>query len=178
VDLAILARINHQIASGISDLRKFFKKGELVTISNYLDDRLVSFLDVDNRNAALEELVNLLDATGKLLDKHTFYKAILEREKIVSTGIGMGVAIPHAKLEGYEDFFIAVAIQNKRGIEWNALDGLPVRLIFMIGGPENKQTEYLKILSRLTMAIKDEERRKKLLKATSPEEVIALFEGC
>ncbi|HSW86670.1 MAG TPA: PTS sugar transporter subunit IIA [Rhabdochlamydiaceae bacterium] len=175
--MAILARINHQIATGISDLRKFFKKGEIVAISNYLDDRLVSFLNVDNRNAVLEELVNVLDVAGKLLDKQSFYKAILEREKIVSTGIGMGVAIPHAKLEGYEDFFIAIGIQ-KKGIEWNALDGQPVKVIFMIGGPENKQTEYLKILSHLTIAIKDEERRKKLLKATASDEVIALFEGC
>ena len=176
--MAILARINHQIAVSIGDLRKFFKKGEKVTISNYLDDLLVSFFDFDDRNAALEELVNVLDDAGKLLDKQTFYKAILEREKIVSTGIGMGVAIPHAKLDGYKDFFIAVGIQNKPGIEWNALDGQPVRLIFMIGGPENKQTEYLKILSRLTMAVKDEERRKKLLKAKTSQEVITLFEGC
>jgi len=177
--LAILARINHQIAIGINDLRKFLKKGEIVAISNYLDDRLVSFLNVDNRNAALVELVDVLDASGKLVNKQSFYKAILEREKIVSTGIGMGVAIPHAKLEGYQDFFIAIGIQKKEiGIEWNALDGQPVKVIFMIGGPENKQTEYLKILSHLTIAIKDEERRKKLLKATTPEEVIALFEGC
>ena len=74
--------------------------------------------------------------------------------------------------------FIVIGIQSKRGIEWNALDGAPVRLIFMIGGPENKQTEYLKILSHLTMAIKDEERRKKIIKATKAREVIDLFEGC
>lgn len=172
--MAILARINHQI----TDLKNYFKKGETVTISNYLDERLVAFLDVDNRDAALKTLVDLLDAEGKLLDNQTFFHAILERERIVSTGIGMGVAIPHAKLEGYPNFFIAIGIQSKQGIEWNALDGSPVRLIFMIGGPENRQTEYLKILSRLTMAIKDEERRKKLLKATKAEDVIALFNGC
>ena len=62
------------------------------------------------------------------------------------TGIGIGVAIPHAKLEGYSDFFIAIGVQKKKGIDWNALDGSDVKLIFMIGGPENKQTEYLKIL--------------------------------
>lgn len=172
--MAIRARISYQI----EDLKKFFRKGEDVTISNYLDERLVTFLDVNHRDAALKTLVDSLDAEGKLLDKKTFYNAILEREKVVSTGIGMGVAIPHAKLAGYRDFFIAIGIQAKQGIEWNALDGSPVRLIFMIGGPENMQTEYLKILSRLTMAIKDEERRKKLLKATRAKDVIALFEGC
>ncbi len=63
----------------------------------------------------------------------------MEREKIVSTGIGMGVAIPTPKLNSVEDFFIAIAVLT-HGVEWNALDGGPVRLIFMIGGPDDKQT--------------------------------------
>lgn len=172
--MAILERINDQL----SDLKNLFKKGENVTISHYLDERLVLFLDVPTRDDALRKLVNVLDTEGKLFDPESFFQAILSREKIVSTGVGMGVAIPHAKLEGYPHFFIAIGIQAKQGIEWNALDGSPVRLIFMIGGPENRQTEYLKILSRLTLAIKDEERRKKLLKATKPAEVVALFANC
>jgi PTS system nitrogen regulatory IIA component len=176
--LAILARINHQIAASLGDLKKRFKRGEVVAISDYLDPRLVLFLESENRDDALQELVALLNKSAKLRNPELFYQAILEREKIVSTGIGLGVAIPHAKLEGYDDFFIAIGIQRKKGIEWNALDGAPVRLVFMIGGPDNKQTEYLKILSHLTMAIKNEERRKKLLKAYNPQEVIELFAGC
>jgi PTS system nitrogen regulatory IIA component len=169
VALAILGHINQQIEKK--------KKGIDVSISDYLDEHLVVFLDSSNRDAALKTLVDTLDAEGKLLDKKAFFQAILEREKIVSTGIGMGLAIPHAKLEGYRNFFIAIGIQTKQGIEWNALDGAPVRLVFMIGGPDNRQTEYLKILSGLTMAIKDEERRKKLAKATSAQAVIALFKS-
>jgi nitrogen PTS system EIIA component len=178
VGLAILARINHQIVLGITDLKKIFKKGKAVTISNYLDPRLISFLDVSARDDAIDHLVSILEQSGKLQDRQAFYSAILEREKIVSTGIGLGVAIPHAKLKGYPGFFIAVGIQKKEGIEWNALDGGQVRLIFLIGGPEDKQTEYLKILSHLTLAIKDEERRKRLFKAQTPQEVIDLFHGC
>ena len=176
--MAILARINHQIVGSITDLKKLFKKGECVAISNYLDERLVLFLNADTRDTALDQLIALLEKAGKLKDPRVFHDAILEREKIVSTGIGLGVAIPHAKLQGYDKFFIAIGIQPKQGIEWNALDNSPVRLIFMIGGPENKQTEYLKILSHLTMAIKNEERRKKLLKAYDAKDVIALFSGC
>lgn len=149
-----------------------------MTISKYLDERLIVFLEEQSRDAVIERLVDLLDKTGKLRDKKRFHAAILDREKIVSTGIGIGVAIPHAKLEGYTDFFIAIAVQKKKGIDWNALDGSEVKLIFMIGGPENRQTEYLKILSRLTQAIKDEERRRKILKTNSPHEVIDLFRGC
>jgi PTS system nitrogen regulatory IIA component len=176
--LVILARINYQIASSFGDLKRYFKKDDFMAISKYLDERLIVFLEEHSRDAAIERLVDVLDKTGKLRDKNAFHTAILDREKIVSTGIGIGVAIPHAKLEGYSDFFIAIGIQKKKGIDWNALDGSEVKLIFMIGGPENRQTEYLKILSRLTQAIKDEERRKKILKTNSPGEVIDLFRGC
>jgi PTS system nitrogen regulatory IIA component len=148
----------------------------MIKISKYLDPRLVCFLEASARDEALSKLVDLLDAKGKLADKQFFYDSIIEREKIVSTGIGMGVAIPHAKLAGYDDFFIAVGILPK-GVDWNALDGAPVRLIFMIGGPDDKQTEYLQILSSLTNAIKDEERRKKMLTLNSPEAIIKLFKS-
>ena len=124
----------------------------------------------------MTSLVDLLDKKGKLKDKEAFFGAILDREKIVSTGIGIGIAIPHAKLSGYEDFFIAIGVQRGPGIEWQALDGLPVHVIFMIGGPEDKQAEYLNILSMITGAIKDETRRKALLSAKSVEQVVGLFE--
>ena len=172
--LAILARINHHV----SDLKKLFGKGDVVSISKYLDERLVLFLNARSRDEALSELVDVLAKTGKLKDPKAFHSAILEREKIVSTGIGLGCAIPHAKLKGYDDFFIAIGVLSKEGVDWNALDGAPVRLVFMIGGPDHKQTEYLKILSHLTMAIKNEERRKKLLKTADAADVLSLFAGC
>ena len=134
----------------------------------------MAFPDVENRDDALKALIELGCENGKIHDKQVFYDSILEREKIVSTGIGMGVAIPHAKLPNYEDFFITIAILRK-GVDWKALDGAPVRLIFMIGGPDDKQTEYLQILSNLTLAIKDEARRKKMLTLNSQEDIIQLF---
>ena len=145
-------------------------------ISKYLTSNLVLHLQSSERDAAIGELIALLDREKKLRDKAAFHQAILEREKIVSTGIGMGIALPHAKLSGYESFFIAIGISAK-GISWESLDGIPVRLVFMIGGPDDKQTEYLQLLSRLTLAIKDEERRKKILQMTKPEDIIALFKG-
>jgi PTS system nitrogen regulatory IIA component len=144
-------------------------------ISDYLDSLLIDFLDVDTRDEAIHALIDLLDEEGHLPNKEAFRKAIFHREQLVSTGIGMGVAIPHAKLKELTDFFIVIGIQRKKGLDWNALDKAPVRLIFMIGGPEDKQTEYLQILSLLTSAIRDVELRKKLLNAQSAEEALALF---
>ena len=159
-------------------LRQFFKKDGPVSLADYLDDRLVVFLKSDHQLEAIKELVDALDLAHTLKDKKQFHQAILDREKIMSTGVGLGVAIPHAKLPNYDRFFIAIGVQEGQGIEWNSIDGTRVHLIFMIGGPDNRQTEYLNILSRITMAIKDPERRKALLKATSARQVIDLFKGC
>lgn len=148
----------------------------MIKISNYLNPKLVLFLNETNRDDALQTMVLALHREGKLENSDSFYKAIINREKIVSTGIGMGVAIPHAKLTACEDFFLAIGIAH-HGIEWNALDAAPVRAIFMIGGPDDKQTEYLQILSRLTFALKDEHRRKKLLTLNSPAAIIDLLKA-
>lgn len=148
----------------------------MIKISKYLDPNLVMFLNQGTRDEALQAMVKTLHQVGKLEDAEAFYQAIIDRERIVSTGIGMGVAIPHAKLPTFDDFFIAIGIMQK-GIEWEALDGALVRLIFMIGGPDDKQTEYLQILSRLTFALKDEQRRKKLLTLQSPEAIIELLKA-
>lgn len=146
----------------------------MVKISKYLDKDLILFLNAPNRDTTLKMMVDQIDAVKKLDDKEHFYKAIIDREKIVSTGIGIGVAIPHAKLPGFEDFFIAIGILQK-GVDWDALDGSLVRLVFMIGGPDDKQTEYLQILSSMTGAIKNEELRKKLLTLNSADDILSLF---
>lgn len=142
---------------------------------DYLDRSLVTFLDASTRDEAILSLIDLLEKEGKLSDREAFRQAIFLREEIVSTGIGMGVAIPHAKMKELSSFFIAIGIQKKKGLDWNALDKAPVRLIFMIGGPEDRQSEYLQILSLITSTIRDVELRKTLLKATTATQVLELF---
>lgn len=168
--MAILEQINP-----FADLLKPFKKKVLMKISDYLDSQLVTFLDVSTRDEAIDVLIDLLRERGKLEDPEGFRQAIFHREELVSTGIGMGVAIPHAKMKHFSDFFIVVGVLKKKGLDWNALDKVPVRLIFMIGGPEDRQTEYLQILSLLTGSIRDAELRKELLKAVSADEAVSLF---
>jgi PTS system nitrogen regulatory IIA component len=165
--LAILERINH-----------LFKKGEDVTLSEFVQEGVICFLEAGSRDEALDQMVEALSDAGELDDKVEFREAIYRREKIVSTGIGMGVAIPHAKLPTFNRFFLAVGLQKtNEGIKWDAENTPPVRLVFLIGGPANRQTEYLNILSLLTAAIKDEDRRKNLINSKTKEDVLALFEG-
>lgn len=155
------------------------RRGVNALIAEYLDPKLIVFFDAKKREEALDQLIERLSEQGKLFDKDAFKGAIYKREGVVSTGIGMSVAVPHARLPGFDKFFIAVGIQRGvDGIEWDALDGSNVRLVFMIGGPADKHTDYLAILSKLTMAIKDESRRKGLFECQNAQDVIKLFEGC
>ncbi len=145
-------------------------------LSELLSDGVVCFLRSNRRDEVLKLLVDALSSSGKIPDAKAFFDAVLKREKIVSTSIGMGVAIPHARLAGLNRFFVAVGVQrSKEGIDWNAPDGTFVKLIFMIGGPADQQTEYLQILSQLTAAIKDEKRRCGLLMAKNSEDICDLF---
>ncbi len=175
--MAILARISDQIALTLEDWKQGFTKKGGGALSSYLDEMLVCFLEAKTRDEALLYMVERLAHARQLEDASVFYRAVIEREQIVSTGVGQGVAIPHAKLPGCDRFFIAVGIQKGEGLDWGALDGSPVNLIFLIGGPDNRPTEYLKLLSGLTFAAKDEQRRKQLFKAQQPQEVVDLFKG-
>lgn len=143
-------------------------------ISKYLDSELVAFIDANTRDEVVHALVDLTYSKSKISDKDAFYAAVINREKIVSTGIGMAVAIPHAKLTNFDDFFITIGILSK-GVDWNTIDDSLVRIVFMIGGPDDKQTEYLQILSGITSVVKDEKRRKQMINASSAQEIIEIL---
>lgn len=147
---------------------------DMEEIERYLNPKLITFFKARDRDDAIYRLVELCHDKGVIPATEPFLNKIQEREKIVSTGIGMSVAIPHAKLPHFDDFFIAIGVLE-RGVNWQALDGHPVRLIFLIGGPENKQPEYLKILSHLTNLIKSETLRKKMLTTNSAVAMMKLL---
>ena len=146
------------------------------SISQYLSEDLILFLDSNSKEEILDDLVEVLDQKKKLYDKKTFIKTILDRENLISTGISKEVAIPHAKQKPSRKlgFFIAIGIQ-KNGVDWNSLDNLPVKLIFLIVGPEDKQTEYLQLLASLTSIIRDEKIKEEILNLEAPEEIFNLF---
>ncbi|ANH78179.1 PTS sugar transporter subunit IIA [Candidatus Chlamydia sanziniae] len=144
------------------------------SLSPLLSPRLIMFLNKHSRNEILQDLTDLVDCAGLLENKEAFFQALVHRENIMSTGIGMGVAIPHGKLENCSSFFIAVGI-HPRGILWDAIDGALVRLIFLIGGPGNAQAEYLKLLSTLTLFLREDSCRQKLLQVKTIEEVMNIF---
>lgn len=145
-----------------------------ILVSELLDPNLICYLDLSSRDEALDALIDLAHSAGKVQDKAAFREGIFQREAVISTGIGVGVAIPHAKMSDIDEFFLCVGVLSQP-VDWDAIDKMPVRLVFLIGGPGNRQTQYLHILSQLTYAIKDEDKRKKMIFSNCPAEILELF---
>ena len=144
-------------------------------ITKYISKECILFIeDTQDRGRVLELLIEAAHRAGKVKDKLRFAEAVAARELIVSTGIGVGVAVPHAKLKTLDSFFIALGIV-KRGVDWEAIDGQPVTLVFLIGGPDYNQKEYLYILARIVQVVKNADTREKLRNARTPEEVLSLL---
>jgi len=145
-----------------------------MNLQDYLTPKNVLFLDTVSRDETIRRLVQTALEAGYIEDAAEFEEAVLERERIMSTGMGLKVAVPHAKLGSVREFFIMIGITAK-DIEWHALDQKPVRIVFMIGGPSDQQKQYLIILSKLMLVIKNASIRETLLAATSGDEVIKPF---
>ncbi|MDD5730594.1 MAG: PTS sugar transporter subunit IIA [Candidatus Omnitrophica bacterium] len=106
------------------------------------------------KNKLLDELVGVLAGSGKLKDKKAFLGALTKREKLGSTGIGNGVAIPHAKSEKVKDFILAFG-RHEEGVDFGALDGEKTYLFFALASPAEDVGNHLKILAEISKLVKD-----------------------
>lgn len=134
------------------------------------NDRIVKLTATD-KEGALREMVDIIARSAELASPDKIHDAILEREGLLSTGFGLGMAIPHAKLEGVEDFVVGLGLHTG-GLEYESLDDKPVHILTMIIGPSSRQEEYLRVLARVTAFLK--ENREKLLDCETAEEIYQL----
>jgi len=151
--------------------------GVKVSISEVLKPELMKFgMEATDKKQAILELAELMWKHGFIEDLQGLVDATMEREAEYSTGIGMGVGIPHAKSAVVKQPVVAFGKSNK-GIEFDSFDGEPVYLVFLIAVPEKSDKEHLNILSTLSRALMHEEVRDALMRATTPEEVVSAFQG-
>lgn len=122
----------------------------------------------------IEELITVLDSAGKLADRSEYKEAILAREEQSTTGIGEGIAIPHAKTNAVKQSAIAFG-RSKKGIDYESFDGQPAYLFFMIAAKEGANNTHLEALSRLSMMLLKEEVRRELLEADSEDEILDII---
>jgi len=120
----------------------------MIDISKYFSALHVHDITALTKNDALVELWKLVADTPQVTYPDRFLAAVMEREKVMSTGIGTGIAIPHAKTTAVSDFVIAVG-RSRNGLDFESLDGQPVNIIVLMGSPERKRTEFLKIIAKI-----------------------------
>ncbi len=149
----------------------------MVDISRLLTvERIVTLKEDCDKDAALSRLVDVLAKTREVTDKAELSRAITDRERILSTGVGGGIAIPHAKVPSVKRFVAAIGI-SKKGVPFQSQDKKPAHVIVMIAGPENQSEEYIKILARFTAILRKENTVKKILQADGPKAVLGFFES-
>ncbi|PHB00605.1 PTS fructose transporter subunit IIC [Bacillus wiedmannii] len=138
-------------------------------------DTVIMNLTASNKEAVIDELVEKLDGANRLNSKAEFKEAILKRESQSTTGIGEGIAIPHAKTKAVKQPAICFG-RTVSGINYESLDGQPAHLFFMIAASEGANNTHLETLSRLSTLLMDEGFRKQLLEAKDEEELLRLFD--
>ncbi len=126
------------------------------------------------RDDCIDELIEVLDKNDRIADKKAAYEAVLEREKIITTGVGNGIAIPHCKDKSCPNFAVALGVHNK-GLDFESIDKKKVKIVFLLVGPENNPGLHIKLLSRISRLMSNEELRNMILKCKKPEEVIDLI---
>ncbi len=133
-------------------------------------------LQAIKKKEALKELIDKLIAAKRIKEnaRDKILQALLDREKLGSTGIGQGVAIPHAKTDRVADIVCAFGTSSK-GIEFNALDGEKVYIIFLLIAPQESAGMHLKVLAKISRLLKDKFFRQALREAKAPGEVIKII---
>lgn len=144
-------------------------------ISEILEEKLVvTNLAGNTKDQIINSMVELVSQSTKVIDKEKVRAAIFEREKIMSTGVGNGFAIPHGKTDAVSDIVACFGI-TAEPINYQSLDDKPVRLIFLLVGKDNLVGPHIKLLSRISRLMNKEEFRNKLLGIQTPKEVLETF---
>jgi len=142
-----------------------------VKITDFLSvQTVIPTLASREKNAVLQEIAGWLASTHPSLDKKRILEVLLERERISTTAIGEGVAIPHGKLPDVERV-LGVFARSPEGVDFASLDGGPTHLFFVLIAPENAAADHLKALARLSRLLKDETFRRRLMEGKTSQEI-------
>jgi PTS system nitrogen regulatory IIA component len=146
-----------------------------VKITDFLTvQTVVPALAGRDKNAALEEMADWLVSYHRHLDKQKVLTVLLERERISTTAIGEGVAIPHGKLPGV-DRVLGVFARSLEGVDFASLDGGLTHLFFVLVAPENAAADHLKALARISRLLKDEAFRRRLMEGKNSQELFNII---
>ncbi|MGM0608986.1 MAG: PTS sugar transporter subunit IIA [Candidatus Muiribacteriota bacterium] len=134
-------------------------------------ENVVMDLESEEKEGIIKEIVYNLHKSGNIKKPENFIKAVLAREKLGSTGIGKGIAIPHGKVEGAEGVIVGLGL-SKTGVDFDALDDNPVYCVFLIAASPENSSKYLQTLAKLSRMVRKQEFRDKLIASKTSEEAV------
>ena len=137
-------------------------------------EHIIKELNSLDKKNVLDELSTFLETKGEITSKEKLLAALIEREKLGSTGIGENVAIPHAKISEI-DRIITVFGRSKNGVSFESLDQKPVNFIFLVLAPENSTGQHLKALARISRLFKNISLRESILKANEVDQIYSII---
>lgn len=163
--LNLLLIINHLLIERLTDMK----------ICDLLcKEKIIPDLKGTTKEEVINELINLFGDDKRVTDIECVRQAVLEREKIMSTGVGKGFAIPHSKTDCVDEIVAAFG-RVPDPIDFNALDHKPVSLVFLLVGKENLVGPHIKLLSRISRMMNKDEFREKLINAVSADDIYEIF---
>jgi fructose-specific phosphotransferase system IIA component len=146
-------------------------------LSNLIEEDLMGFdLQSTSKDDVIKELVELAARSKLVRDKSLLLDEVQKREKLVTTGVGWGVAFPHAKTKAMKGIVITFGRSDK-GVDFGAMDQKPVHLFFLIAAPEDTIGAHLNVMARLSFLMKSQDNRERLLSARNPGEVLEVLDS-
>jgi fructose-specific phosphotransferase system IIA component len=131
--------------------------------------------DATNKEEAIEKFINSLEKTGTIKEPNALKDALLEREKLGTTGVGNGIAMPHARSSAIKDLTVAF-FRSEKGLDFKSMDSEPVHLIFLLLAPVTAGGPYLKLLAKISRLLRSDDFRLSLMQAKDVKEVLQIIQ--
>jgi PTS system nitrogen regulatory IIA component len=153
------------------------KSAPMASAGRILTPDRVLLLERPTKEEVLTQLVDLLAATPFVRDRDKLMRGILEREKLMSTGIGFGIGVPHVRIDSVTDLVMSVAVCRHPVKDYDSLDNIPVQIVCMLAARTDQHTKYIRALSSISSHLKDAAGRKEIIASNERETVCRLLAG-
>jgi len=148
-----------------------------LTLNNVLTPQRIVFIDDSTKEDALRNMAEVLSSDSRVKNRDELLTAIYKREELMSTGIGLGIGVPHVRIDSVEDIVMAVGITASPITDYESLDDEPIRIICMIAARSDQHAKHIKLLSAVSKLLKNTEIREQILSSKSEQDVFDIFTG-
>lgn len=146
-----------------------------INLKDILDPVHITLMETDSKETALMTILDNLDQTGAIREKEAVTEGIFQREKLMSTGIGLGIGIPHVRMEVIDNLLMAVGVSTVDIMDYESLDNQPVRVLFMILAGKDQHTQHIKTMAAIAARLKNPVLREMLIQARDTKTIYTLL---